>query len=100
MMPRIARALGPIQIKNISKPGYHAVGEVPGLYLQVTPPAAKSWVLRMVVGKKRREVGLGSYPALMLADARQKARQARQQVAEGVDPVEAKKEARSLLIAA
>lgn len=99
-MPRIAKSLGPIQIKNITKPGYHSVGEVSGLYLQVTPPAAKSWVLRIVVGQKRREIGLGGYPALSLADARQKARQARQQAAEGVDPVEAKKEVRSRLIAA
>lgn len=98
-MPRIAKALGPLQIKRLNEPGYHAVGHVPGLYMQVTSSTAKSWVMRLMVGQKRREIGLGSFPEVELAAALDKAREARQKVAEGIDPVEAKREARSRLIA-
>ena len=99
-MPKVAKPLTAIQIKRLTEPGYHAVGTVPGLYLQVTSANAKSWVLRIKVGDKRREVGLGSYPEVELAAAWEKAREARQKVEEGVDPVEAKREARSRLLAA
>ena len=86
-MPRLARELGPLQIKRLTAPGYHAVGAVPGLLLQVTPAGARSWVLRVKVGDKRREIGLGAYPGVGLALARGKAQEARDQIAAGVDPV-------------
>ena len=59
-MPRIARELGPLEIKRLTESGYHPVGHVPGLHLQVTPSGTRSWVLRVTVGQKRREVGLGA----------------------------------------
>jgi integrase len=98
-MARLAKPLGALQVKNLSKTGYHPVGTVPGLYLQVSGAGAKSWILRIVVGQKRREMGLGGYPAVPLADAHEAARRARDLVRGGVDPVQAKKEARSRLIA-
>lgn len=98
-MPRTAKPLNALNIKHLSAPGYHAVGTVTGLYLQVKPSGAKSWVLRIMVGKKRKDIGLGGYPAVLLADAQERARAHRQQVSEGIDPVEAKKEARSRLLA-
>jgi integrase len=44
-----------------------------GLRLMVYPSGTKNWVLRHTVGGKRRESGLGGYPAVSLADARSKA---------------------------
>lgn len=97
-MPRIAKPLEAIQIRHLSKPGYHAVGVVPGLMFQVTPTGSKSWVLRAKVGDKRREIGLGSYPAVGLALARDKAQQTRDMIVGGVDPVAARVEARQSII--
>lgn len=99
-MPKVARPLTAVSIKRLTEPKYHAVGTVPGLYLQVSSAAAKSWVLRIKVGDKRREIGLGSYPGVELSVALDKAREARQKVEQGIDPVDAKREAQSRLLAA
>ena len=105
-MPRRARELGALDVKRLAHPGGHernhlvAAGAVPGLYLQITPSQSKSWILRAVVGGKRRAIGLGSWPAVALAEARELAREARRKVASGVDPVEERKAARAALAAA
>jgi len=89
-MARIARALTAIEVGRISKPGYNPIGTVPGLYLNVTENGSRSWVLRITVGTKRREIGLGPFPTVTLANAHAKARQTRELVSQGVDPVEDK----------
>ncbi len=68
-MPKRARELSPIELKRLA-PGVHAVGGVAGLCLQVAEGAGRSWLLRAMVGTKRREVGLGAYPEIGLALAR------------------------------
>lgn len=98
-MAKTAKALAAIEVGRLDAPGYHSVGTVPGLNLQVTPGGAKSWVLRVKVGTKRREIGLGPYPAVKLAQAHEKARATREQIAQGVDPVEHRKSLLSELIA-
>ena len=96
-MPRIATELGPLAVKRLSKQGMHAVGGVPGLYLQVGNGQARSWILRAVVASKRRDIGVGSYPALSLAAARVKAQQYRETIQQGQDPVAVKELARRAL---
>lgn len=89
-MPRIAKALAAIEIKNkpeLQAPGYHPVGGVAGLNLQVSEAHTKSWVMRCTVGGKRREIGLGAYPGVGLALAREKAQQVRDEIVAGIDPV-------------
>ncbi|WP_374671740.1 tyrosine-type recombinase/integrase [Acidovorax temperans] len=98
-MGKVAKALTAIEVGRLEEPGYHAVGTVPGLYLQVTPGGAKSWVMRVKVGAKRREIGLGPYPAVKLAQAHEKARQTRDQIAAGVDPIERKRALLSEMLA-
>ena len=44
-----------------------------GLYLRITPTRAKSWVFRFQIAGKRRDMGLGPYPDVTLAEAREKA---------------------------
>ncbi|MGA0051157.1 MAG: Arm DNA-binding domain-containing protein [Burkholderiaceae bacterium] len=81
-MPKIATELGPLAVKRLGKKGMHAVGGVPGLYLQVGVGSARSWILRANVAGKRRDIGLGSYPAVSLAAARQKAQAHRESIQE------------------
>lgn len=73
----------------------HAVGGVAGLYLCVSPSGSRSWIARVSVDGKRREMGLGSFPDVTLSIAREKARAARSDTTMGIDPVAHRKEARS-----
>lgn len=61
-----------------------------GLYLQVSGAGARSWILRYKVDGRRREMGLGSVSFVTLAQARQKAQDARSKKAGGIDPIAAK----------
>jgi integrase len=100
-MPRSARELKPLDIQRLVSPGRHHVGVVPGLCLQVRSPTSTSqrrcrtWVLRIVVAGKRRDIGLGGYPEVGLAQARQRARDVRDTVARGLDPLVQKREAQA-----
>ncbi len=81
-----------ISAKNLSKPGRHGDGD--SLYLNVAPSGSKSWVQRIVIHGRRRDLGLGPYPAVSLAVARTIAQTNRSAVAEGRDPAAEKREAR------
>ena len=95
-MPKRARELGALELGRLQDDGLHAVGGVPGLHLQINGPA-KSWILRATVGVKRRDIGLGGFPAVTLAQARDKARQARESILEGQDPILLRQRAASAL---
>lgn len=105
-MPKIARELSAIEVKRIDRPGWHAVGGVAGLLLQIRPPAregsppARSWILRLRVGGQRQPIGLGSYPQVTLADAREQARKLALEAKGGVNLLARKRAQRSALIAA
>jgi integrase len=99
-MPRVAKELSALEISRLKRPGYHFVGGVSGLILQVTDTGARSWILRTMVGGKRRDIGLGGYPSVTLAGAREAARLAREKIRGGIDPVAERFEARSSLSAA
>lgn len=93
---RRCRERGALEVSRLSETGAYAVGGVPGLQLQIIG-AAKSWVLRTMVGGKRRRMGLGSYPAVSLARAREKAREAMDIIEKGADPILERQRARSAL---
>ena len=78
-MARIARPLTALEVECLDTPGLHAVGTVPGLCLRIPAPpsTAKSWSLRLLVNGKRRELGLGGYPDVSLAQAVASARERR-----------------------
>ena len=71
-----------------------------GLLLQVTPNGGRSWILRTKVGDKRREIGLGGFPTVTLAQAREKARDVREKIEQGTDPVAERKAAKRALATA
>ena len=86
-MGRKAKELGPLAVSRLASPGLHFVGGVAGLALQVNQRGARSWVLRVQVGDKRRDMGLGGFPDVSLTGAREAAREARAKVRDGVDPI-------------
>lgn len=98
-MPKTARELGSLAVSRLTKTGWNAVGGVTGLGLQITETGSRAWVLRITVGNKRRAIGLGSYPTVLLAEARDRARQARAQIRDGVDPVVERKKAKDAIAA-
>lgn len=75
----------------------HAVGGVPGLYLQVLPTGARTWILRTMIAGKRRDMGLGGFPAVLLADARRRARETREAIDRGSDPISERRAAKAAL---
>jgi integrase len=106
-MPKKAPERSPLWVKRCRTPGLHAVGGVDGLYLHVKPPVeqdelssrpgARSWILRVKVGDRRPEMGLGGYPDVTLEQARQRARDARDQIRQGIDPIAARQAAQDAL---
>lgn len=98
-MPKVAKELSATEVRRINRRGFHAVGGVTGLLLRVSPTDTRSWILRVTVGKKRRDIGLGGYPSVTLAQARERAREARRLIEEGIDPAERRKAAKLALVA-
>lgn len=104
-MPRVAKELGPLDVKRATHAGGKGntmlpVGGVAGLYLQVTPKGGKTWILRAAMAGRRAEIGLGGFPTVTLSQARDKAREARDKIERGVDPMAERKAARVSLAAA
>jgi integrase len=99
-MARKAKELGALEVNRLTAPGLHAVGGVAGLALQVTDRGARSWILRATVGGKRRDMGLGGFPDVTLAGAKHKAREKRDQIDKGIDPIADKLAKKSALAAA
>lgn len=96
-MGRKAPEKSAVAVSRLREPGMHAVGGVDGLHLQVLPTGGRSWILRVTIAGKRREMGLGGYPDVPLTSARDKARQAKDKVKDGVDPIEEAKQRQSAL---
>jgi integrase len=80
-------------IAKLIEPGRYGDGH--GLYLQVISPGNRSWILRYARGGRERWMGLGPLHAFALKEARERARKARQQLADGIDPLEARKTERA-----
>lgn len=91
--------LGALAVSNIRRRGINFVGGVTGLAINVSGCGSRSWVLRYTVAGRRRDLGLGGYPDVTLAQAKETARTARAKLAQGIDPIEDSRAARSKLIA-
>lgn len=99
MMGRKAKELAALKVNRLTKPGIHFVGGVDGLALQVLATGGRTWILRKMIAGKRRDMGLGGYPDVTLAGAREKARQMRELVDQGIDPIEDRRAKRAALAA-
>lgn len=98
-MAKIAKELTAMAVSRLKEDGAYAVGGVPGLQLQILG-ASRVWVLRFVLHGKRRRMGLGSFPAVSLAEAREQARQARSLIRAGTDPIDQRSSNRETIVAA
>jgi len=85
-MPRLTA-----RTAETAKPGKHGDGK--GLWLVVDKAGNRRWVFRFMLRGTAREMGLGSLDTTSLAEARQKAQDARTQLAQRIDPLEARREA-------
>lgn len=94
-MPKLTKELSALEVKRLTAPGKYAVGTVPGLYMWVRDTGTKNWLLRVVAGGKRSDIGLGGFPAVSLADAVKRARDMREGIAKGVNPLAEKKAAKA-----
>ena len=92
MARRFSNKLVAKQVTAITKPGKHSDGN--GLYLLVKPNGNRSWVLLLIGGGQRREMGLGTPEAVSLAAARKLAADAKAAFAQGRDPISERIEAR------
>lgn len=93
-MPKKVPEMSAADVRRLKAPGFHAVGGVSGLALQITGDAGRSWILRTTVGSKRRHIGLGGYPDVTLSQAREEARSVKARIREGIDPIEERRAAR------
>ena len=82
---RAAMALSATRVRALKDPGRFSDGG--GLHLYISKAGSKSWVLRTTIGGRRRDIGLGGFPAVSLALAREKASEFRAAVSAGRDPL-------------
>ena len=80
-----------IEVKKLTVPGRYFEGVVKGLMLVVAPNGSKNWILRATVSAKRVDIGIGGYPTIGLALARDLATQVRQDIKKGIDPIAEKR---------
>lgn len=108
-MPKLVPEMSDAAVRRLrhrgDKAAVYAVGGVAGLLLVCKPPVegqeigARSWILRATIGGKRRDIGLGGYPTVTLSMARTLAREARDKIRQGIDPIAERKALRSALSA-
>jgi integrase len=100
-MARTTNRLSAAAAGSIKAAGYHCDGG--GLYLRVTETGSRGWIFRYSLNGRTRDAGLGSYPDVSLAAARKKAKDCRDLLDRGLDPIEdrnAKREAAKAELAA
>ena len=79
--------LNQMKAKNLGS-GKYSDGQ--GLWLVKRDKDAGKWILRVVVEGKRREMGLGRWPDVSIAEARERATTARKAIRDGLDPIQAR----------
>lgn len=99
-MLKRAKEMSAVGVRKLKTPGFHAVGGVSGLGIKINHANGKSWVLRTVVGLKRRDIGLGGFPDVQLASAREKARELKGLILKGLDSVVERRAVQAAIITA
>lgn len=95
-MPKKAKELSTLAVSKLKAEGRYAVGGADGLHLRIAGES-RAWVLRIKIGDRRSDIGLGPYPEVSLAEAREAAREHRKKVRDGINPLQEKQHARAAL---
>jgi hypothetical protein len=85
-MARLVQRLTEAKTRTLTKIGLHPDGA--GLYLQIRPGGARSWIYRFRLNRHTRDMGIGALTDVSLVRAREKAAAARALVSAGIDPIE------------
>jgi integrase len=80
--------LSAVRTRSLTTPGRYTDGD--GLHLYVRDQTHRFWVLRYRFGGRQRDMGFGRFPEVSLAEARELARRAREQLRQGSDPLDAR----------
>jgi Arm DNA-binding domain len=83
-----------LKVVKLNKPGRY--GDGGGLVLQVSKWGTKAWPFRYERDGRERQMGLGPLGTISLAEARQRALQARKLLLDGLDPIAVRNEHRRL----
>jgi integrase len=89
---RATNKLTALQVAKLAQQGRYGDGH--GLWLQVSESGTKAWLFRYTRDGHARQMGLGPLHTVSLAEARERARQARQILLDGEDPLEIKRKKR------
>ena len=79
-------------VRAVSRPGMYGDGGT--LYLRVAPGGSKSWIQRITINGRRHDIGLGGFPLVTLAEARDVAFENRRRARRGGDPLADKRKAK------
>ena len=93
-----ASKLTHLQATKLKEPGLY--GDGAGLWLKVTEHGSKSWIFRFTFGSRERWMGLGPFPDVSIAEARENASDLRKMVRSGIDPLQAKQDRVAVSLAA
>ena len=85
--------LNTAKLRTLTEPGLYGDGD--GLWLKVTGPDRRSWVYRYMLRGRAHAMGLGAYPLIGLAEARDAALRARRITFDGRDPLAERRVAES-----
>ncbi len=88
------KALSTAFVRNVAQAGRYCDGQ--GLYLDVQPTGSRSWIQRIAIRGRRRELGLGGFPLVSLAEARERAFANRKLARDGGDPLADKRRAKGM----
>ncbi len=88
------KPLTAVAVRQLSTPGRYSDGN--GLYLVVDPTGGRRWLLRIVVQRRRRDIGLGSARLVPLSTARETAIEMRRIARDGGDPLAERRKRRTL----
>ncbi len=77
--------------KSLTAPGMYRAD--PTLYLRIAPSGAKHWIQRLTIDGRRHDLGLGGFPLVSLAEARERAFDNRRKVRAGGNPLAEKRRA-------
>ena len=103
-MPKIVQPMTALAVSKLKIIGFHAVGGVAGLGIQIRQSSSseaalvRSWIMRVMIGNQRVPLGLGSYPQVSVAKAREIALQYVDDIKNGIDPRAKKKALKSALL--